>query len=216
MAQLILIRHGQTVWNAERRLQGHLDSSLSAKGENEAEAVARRLRDEPLTALYSSDLGRAMTTARAINEAHRLPMHTDARLREVNLGRWEGKAVTDLEADEAESNLLALWRADSVANRPPGGERLEELQARVIQSLQEIAAANPGGRVAVVTHGGVVKAAVAWILGIPLERQRRFDVNNASLTRLDLSPKREAVICLNDFSHCPSEAQDDSIGRGNA
>jgi alpha-ribazole phosphatase len=204
MCKLILIRHGQTTWNAERRLQGHQDSPLSPRGILEAEAVGRRLANEPLTALYSSDLSRASHTAEILNAAHHLPLVQRADLREVNLGQWEGKTASELEQDETEADLLAKWREDSLTNRPPGGERLEELQARVVSALEEIAEDHPEGLIAVVTHGGVIKAAVAWVLGLPLDHQRRFEVGNASITTLVLGPKRSLLLNLNDRSHCES------------
>jgi broad specificity phosphatase PhoE len=202
MAVLLIIRHGQTTWNAERRLQGQHDAPLSAKGLREAEAIARRLAHTPLDALYSSDLGRALQTAEIVNAPHGLPIQARADLREVNLGEWEGKSVGELKQDESEADLLAKWRSDSLANRPPGGERLEELQARVVRALEEIAQDHPEGRIAVVTHGGVIKSAVSWLLGLPLDHQRRFEIGNASLTRMELGPRRTVLQCLNDRSHC--------------
>jgi alpha-ribazole phosphatase/probable phosphoglycerate mutase len=204
---LYLIRHGQTTWNAERRLQGQRDSPLSEKGAKQADAVARRLAGTPLSAIYASDLSRARDTAEIVNARHRLPLMLRKDLREVNLGEWEGRTVTELERDESEADLLAKWRADSVKNRPPGGERLEELQTRVVNALEEIVTAHPDGEAAVVTHGGVVKAAVSWILGLPLDHQRRFEVNNASITRVSFGARGPYLEGLNDISHWDPEAR---------
>ena len=201
MSKLLLIRHGQTTWNAERRIQGHQDSPLSEEGLRQAEAIAGRLSIVRLDAIYTSDLARACRTAEAINVHHRLPLRTLVSLREANLGRWEGRTVADLEKDAVEADLLALWRTDSATNRPPGGERLEELQARAVAAVQRIVEAHPAGTIAVVTHGGVVKAVVSWALGLPIDRQRRFVVGNASLTRLSIDARGATLECLNDVSH---------------
>ncbi|MBW3625147.1 MAG: histidine phosphatase family protein [Armatimonadetes bacterium] len=205
MTQLLLIRHGQTTWNAERRLQGQQDAPLTEEGIRQAHAASGRLATTAFTAIYTSDLGRAAHTAEIINVPHRLELRQRADLREVDLGAWEGKTASELERNETEADLLAKWREDSVANRPPGGERLEELQARVIRALEGIAGAHPDGRVAVVTHGGVIKAAVSWVLGLPLGNQRRFEIGNGSITRLHLEPGRSLLVTLNDLSHWEGE-----------
>jgi broad specificity phosphatase PhoE len=201
MTQLILIRHGQTLWNAEKRLQGQRDAPLTEKGILQARAASLRLSQEPLAAVYTSDLGRAVRTAEFIAEPHRLPLVSREDLREVNLGEWEGKSVPELEQDEAEADLLSRWRTDSVTNRPPGGERLEELQARVVRALEEIRGDRREGRVAVVSDGGAIKAAVSWVLGVSLDRQRRFEIHNGSITRIDWTEGKVVIVTLNDTAH---------------
>lgn len=201
MTQILLIRHGQTTWNAERRLQGQQDAPLSEKGLLQAQAAARRLSETAFIALYTSDLGRAYHTAEIINEPHRLELIPRSELREVHLGVWEGKTVEELEQDESEADLLAKWRLDSVSNRPPEGERLEEIQMRMIRALEEIASEYPEGQVGVVSHGGAIKAAVSWVLGLPLDHQRRFEIGNGSITRIELSRSRSVLLSLNDLSH---------------
>jgi broad specificity phosphatase PhoE len=201
MTSLLLIRHGQTTWNAERRLQGQQDAPLSPTGLQQAEAVAKRLASVPLNAIFTSDLMRAYHTAEAINRFHHLPLLPRPDLREVNLGLWEGRTVIELEQDATEADLLAKWRTDSVTNRPPGGERLEELQTRVINALEQIVKDYPRDFVAVVSHGGVIKAAVSWVLGLPLDHQRRFEINNTSLTQLSFGGRGPVLEYLNDVSH---------------
>jgi len=200
---LLLIRHGQTTWNAERRLQGQRDSPLSDYGVRQAEALAERLAPVRLTAIYTSDLERAYRTAEAIDRRHGLGLRARADLREVHLGRWEGRTVADLERDEAEADSLTLWRENAALHRPPGAERLEDLQARAVAALGEIAAAHGDGTIAVVTHGGVVKAAVGWALGLPLDRQRRFGVDNGSITALRWEKRGSLLLRLNDTCHDP-------------
>jgi broad specificity phosphatase PhoE len=201
MTSLLLIRHGQTTWNAERRLQGQQDAPLSPQGLSQAEAVAKRLASVSLDAIVTSDLMRACHTAETINRFHCLPLFGRSDLREVNLGQWEGRTVTELEKDASEADLLAKWRTDSVANRPPGGERLEELQTRVINALEQIVQQHPRDRVAVVSHGGVIKAAVSWVLGLPLDHQRRFEINNTSITKVTFGARGPILEYLNDVSH---------------
>jgi alpha-ribazole phosphatase/probable phosphoglycerate mutase len=178
-----------------------MDAPLSEKGVRQAEAASRRLSTEELAAVYTSDLGRAVHTAGIIAAPHRLPLLKKTDLREVNLGEWEGKTVTELEQDESEADLLSQWRKDSLTHRPPGGERLEELQARVVRALEEVHREQPEGTVAVVSHGGAIKAAVAWVLGLPLGHQRRFEVQNGSITRIEWRGDRVTLSCLNDTTH---------------
>ena len=201
MTLLLLIRHGQTTWNAERRLQGQKDAPLTETGVRQAQAVAERLADVVFSAVYTSDLGRAYHTAEIVNRPHGLPLIPRRGLREVHLGAWEGRTAGELGQNESEADLLAKWRQDSVANRPPGGERLEELQARVIEELEGIAREHPEGKVAVVTHGGVIKAAVSWVLDLPLGNQRRFEIGNGSVTQIEWGSGCSLLVTLNDRSH---------------
>lgn len=145
---ILFVRHGESDWNAERRIQGHTDRPLSGRGRAQARALAAELSDEPLDAVYTSDLTRARETAEAIAEQRRLAVAVDPRLRERNFGSWEG--LTD---DEA------LARFPEAAEEPWGdGETVEAMTDRVLEALQAIAARHPGGRALVVSHGGPLRA----------------------------------------------------------
>ena len=148
MTTLLLIRHGETDWNAEGRLQGHTDTPLNDFGRRQARLLAAQLTEDELDAVYSSDLARARETAEIVGERLHLPVVLDADLRERNWGNWEGLSWT--ERDEVEFV----------------GESPEEHRGRMLEALERIAERHPGGRVLVVTHGGSMRRVQAAATGI--------------------------------------------------
>jgi probable phosphoglycerate mutase len=145
---LLLVRHGETDWNAEGRLQGHTDRPLNDHGRRQAAALAERLADDDIDAVYASDLARARETAEILAERLGLPVVTDPDLRERNWGNWEG--LTGTERDRVEYV----------------GEDREAHGARVIQAVRRIAAQHPGERIVVVTHGGSLRRIQAAVKGV--------------------------------------------------
>lgn len=152
MARLLLIRHGQSAWNAEGRWQGWADPPLSRVGEAQVLAAAERLRDEGLTAVVSSDLQRARRTAELIARHLDLPMLDPVpELRERDIGDWSG--LTTVEIEQGWPGWLTAWRAGEL-ERPPNGEAHQELAGRVLDALRRLA--DRDGCILVVTHGGVI------------------------------------------------------------
>jgi probable phosphoglycerate mutase len=147
---LLLVRHGETDWNLERRWQGHADPGLNGTGRRQSEELAARLASERLDALYSSDLTRARETAEVVGESLGLPVRLDTRLREVDVGEWSGLTSAEVE----------LRHPDGFERRRRGGtgweqgESYDSMGARVLEALLDIAARHPSERVLVVTHGG--------------------------------------------------------------
>jgi broad specificity phosphatase PhoE len=160
--RLLLVRHGESVWNAARRWQGHSDPPLSDLGREQARAAARHLAGEPLAGLYASDLQRALETARIVGEPHGLAPVTDARLRELDIGAWGG--LTRDEIGSRWPEALAAFDAGGPDARAVGGETRAELARRVHAALTELAARHVGDSVAVVAHGGVL-AAITGVYG---------------------------------------------------
>ena len=197
--ELILIRHGETEWNRERRIQGHTDLSLSAIGLNQARLLAGRLADEPIRAIYSSDLARARQTAIPLADALALPLRTTPLLREAGFGAWEGLTASEVEARWPEE--FAAWQQDSLSYRPPDGERIEELQGRAMAAVAEMLTTHPGDKVAVIGHGGSVKAILCGLMGFSLALWRRLRVDNTSVSRLVFGPIGPTLILYNDISH---------------
>ena len=148
---LLLARHGETDWNREGRFQGHADPPLNERGREQARLLAELLADEPLEAVYTSDLRRAYETAQVVAEAKRLEVIVDPRLRERDVGHWSG--LTRAEIEERFPDELRLWHEGTVAC----GESHEALSGRVVEAARRIAAAHPAGRVLVVTHGGALR-----------------------------------------------------------
>jgi broad specificity phosphatase PhoE len=174
---LLLARHGETDWNREGRWQGHTDTPLNERGRDQARALAERLRRERLAAIYSSDLERAVETAEIIAAEVGVPVRRDSRLRELHFGRWEGLTTEEIQArfpDDA-----ARWRADGGA---PGadGETYEEMGARVVAAVEQIASAHPNEDVLVVLHGGPIRGLLAHAAGITYDEQRRLRAHLAN------------------------------------
>ena len=145
---IVLVRHGETDWNFERRVQGHTDRPLNETGRAQARALAAELADEEFDAVYSSDLARAYETARILAEARDLDVTVVPDLRERDFGTWEG--LTDTEIEQRFPDARRGHWGDA--------ETPEEMRERILGALARIADAHPGGRVLVVGHGGPVRA----------------------------------------------------------
>lgn len=178
MTTLYLVRHGRTDWNDEGRYQGQSGPPLNALGRQQAQELAAALRDVPWTALYSSDLARAQQTAQALSDLTGLPLQLDARLREIDVGQWSGKRFQIIRASNPE--LYAQWQTVPAQVRPPGGESLHELAARLTEVLGDIAAAHPDGTAAVFTHGAAIATVLCLVRGLPLDNFRSMILENAS------------------------------------
>ena len=176
--QLIIVRHGQTQWNLKLIRQGHLDSPLTEKGIAQAKALGERLAREAFTALYSSDLGRAVQTAQMVAETTGHKVVTDARLRERHLGIFQG--LNGDEIKEKHPEEYRLHRTMGPSYVIPGDESVQQQVARNVAYLTEIAAQHPGETIVVVTHGGVLSGFFRHALSIPLETPRRFEFMNAT------------------------------------
>jgi probable phosphoglycerate mutase len=202
---IYLIRHGETAWNAELRIQGHRDLPLNGTGLAQAEALAKRLAGEHFAAIYSSDLLRAQQTAQAFAGAHGLPVRLEAALRERNFGCCEGKTREEILAgDAAVAEALAARRPDYVL---PGGESLEQHLARVSACLSQLAQRHAGQTLAVVTHGGVLDLVYRRVHGVPMERPRDFPLPNASINCLLVLGDRWRIESWGDIAHLAGIAQ---------
>jgi probable phosphoglycerate mutase len=180
--RLIVVRHGQTEWNAAGRIQGHLNSRLDADGRAQAEALAARLVGEPLAAIYTSDLGRTLETAAPTASGRMMDIVTDPRLRERHLGVFQG--LTFAEAEHQFPEMFKRYKARDLHVHFEHGESLVVLRERVAEVLTEIAARHPGEAVLVVTHGGVLDQIYRLATGMTLDAPRTFTVDNASINRL--------------------------------
>jgi len=200
--QLWLIRHGETQWNVDQRVQGHLDVPLSERGVEQARRLAAWLAEERLDAIYSSDLQRARVTAEVIAKGR--PVYDDRRLREAHFGLFEG--LTGSESQAAYPEAFAAWRADSIRHRPPQGETVEVLRDRCLEALSEHLPKHPKQVVAVVCHGGPIRALVCGLLQLPLEASPKFRVENTSITRFLFTERGPMLTGFNDVSHLRASA----------
>lgn len=176
LTRLILIRHGETDWNVEGRYQGQADPPLNARGEAQARRLAAELAEVGLDVLYSSPLRRALQTAQVIAERMKLPLHTDPRLMEIHLGEWQGLLWHEI-ADRY-PDLFRRWQTEPWEVRPPGGESLAQVRARVYAAVDEILAHDAGRCVGLVTHRLPIALLKIRYQGLPLDAVRTLELPN--------------------------------------
>lgn len=203
-----IVRHGESIWNSQGKIQGQQDPDLSPHGTEQSQSAAARLSDLGLQAIHSSDLLRARHTAEIIAHACGLANQvvTSPALREACLGDWEGKTTAQVQSEYPD--LLARWMEDSAQNRPPGGESLEALRDRVVSYIVSEMKASLGGAIAFVTHGGPVKAVVSHVLGSGVRSFVRMRTDNCGITtvRYDAPSDRFVLVGFNDTSHLDSQS----------
>ncbi len=200
MTRLLLIRHATNDMMESGVLAGCTPGvHLNAQGRTEAEALARRLAQVEITAIYTSPLERALETAEIIAAPHNMPVTVREGLGEVRCGRWTGQKIERL-------RRRRLWRQVQIVpsmSRLPGGESMFEVQMRMRAELEHLCTAHPRQTVAVVSHADPTKAAVAFYIGLPLDLFQRLAVGPASLTVLELGGVLPRLVCLNDTGHLP-------------
>ena len=195
---LNLVRHGETTYNAEGRIQGQSEAPLSALGHRQAEAVAEALAGQPIGAIFASPLRRAMETAQYIADRLQLPIQTDPRLMELDAGVFEGQLRSELTAEYPEE--LARWLGGDEDFVIPTGESRRELADRGCAALRAIAAGDCR-EVVVVTHGGLLSATLRALLNLqqPLPP---FALQNGSITRLAVNAEQQfSLVALNKIEH---------------
>jgi probable phosphoglycerate mutase len=184
MMRILLIRHGETPWNRNRRWQGHADVPLSREGLEQAIRLALHLKEErtPIDRIYSSDLRRAQQTAQKLVEALATELVVDPALREIEVGKWTG-----LSQDEIKERFAEEWARIAAGEDLPrgGGETFAAFSLRIVAALDRLRRRHGGKTVAAVTHGGVIRAALLHALGLPWLRIREVAaVDNTALTEL--------------------------------
>lgn len=201
------MRHGETEWNTSGRWQGQIDVPLNAIGRAQAVAVAERLASETFDAIYASDLSRAYDTALAVAASHSIPVQADPRLREINLGDWQGLTYAEMAAQHPDA--LAHWNADRINRSAPGGESLREVGQRLGALLDHIRcqhapsteSPDDASTVVLVTHGGTARLILCLLIECPLDRYWRFEVDNTALAEIELQDRGPILIRWNDTHH---------------
>ncbi len=199
MIRVYLVRHGQTLWNAEGRYQGRMNIELSPLGRSQAARLAGVLAPVPLAAIYSSPLIRARDTALAIAAPHRLPVVLVADLHEIELGVWEG--LTEGEITQRFGDVVARRRRDPEHVVPLEGESLYEVQARALRAVEEILARHDDATIAVVAHGAVNKMVLLSALDAPLSSYWRIRQDNAGISIVDVYGMHRVVRVMNETAH---------------
>lgn len=207
MTTLILVRHGETEWNREGRIQGHSDSALTEEGIAQAHAMGQRLRNnlhaEPIDQVIASDLTRAARTAQMIASAIGQEITFDASIRERAFGIAEGKTYAEIDRDHPE--MFSRERETDPDFTAPGGESRNEFHARITNALQRIANAHADQRVLVVTHGGVIAAVYRWLNGLPVSSPHRIEIPNVAYNRVNARSSPWQIEVWGDTSHYDSE-----------
>lgn len=202
--EFIVVRHGETAWNAEGRIQGHLDSPLNEEGLAQAMLVGERLAREPFHALYCSDLSRTRQTAQPLVDRTGRQPQLQAELRERHLGVFQGLTGPDCQARFAED--YRRFQARDPDHVVPQGESVRQLSARIEKFFRHLAARHAGERLVVVTHGGVLDVLYRLAKSIPLQQARDFPVFNASVNRLQVQGEQWSVLQWGDISHLTRDA----------
>jgi probable phosphoglycerate mutase len=207
--RIIAIRHGETAWNVDTRIQGHLDIPLNDIGLWQARRLGAALAGEPIAAIYASDLGRAMQTAQAVADVAGRTVVADTGLRERAFGRFQGRTFAEIEAAWPED--AQLWRKRDPAFTPPeGGESLLVFRDRVVQTLARLAARHVGEQIVLVGHGGVMDVLYRAATGQELQAPRTWALGNAAVNRLLWTPDTLTLVGWADTAHLDDAALDET------
>ncbi|MBU0701625.1 histidine phosphatase family protein [bacterium] len=199
--QLILIRHGESVWNEEGRVQGTSNPSLSKKGSHQAEMLANKFNNGcKINAVYSSPLARAHSTAKIITSTHDLSINICHDLREIQLGEWEGKHFSQLQQEYPE--MFELWYSEPLRVSVPGGETVIGFRDRVVAAMAEIVKRHEQDeKIMIVAHGGVISIYIAHLLEMNLNKIWFVALKNASVSILDCWGDKACLTLFNDTCH---------------
>ena len=204
---MLAIRHGETDWNVDGRIQGQLDIKLNATGAWQVQRLARALAGEEIAAVYSSDLLRAFETAQAVARACSRPVVTDAGLRERGFGIFEGLSFAEIGQRWPEQH--ERWRKRDPEFGAPGGETLQQFYARSIASATRLAALHPGQTIALVSHGGVMDCLYRAASRVALDAPRSWQLLNAGINRLLYTPQGFTLVGWNDTYHLDADGVDE-------
>jgi broad specificity phosphatase PhoE len=201
-ARLYLVRHGESTWNREHRIQGQLDPPLSELGRHQAELLGRRLAGRSFAGFYASDLKRAFETAVYIGSLVGIDPQPDPGLREIFLGDWEGMRTDEIANRFPEA--WARWVEEPDWDVVPGGEGAVPFENRVAAALDQIFSRHAAGNVLVVTHGGVIQVGLHRVVGKPSRGLFPFKIQNASISVIEKRNGRMVIAGVNDVAHLES------------
>ena len=206
--RILAIRHGETAWNVDARMQGQLDIPLNDTGRWQAHRLALAVSDEDIAAVYASDLLRAFQTAQAVAKGCGRPIVTDIGLRERGFGVFEGFTFNEIEARWPQQS--ERWRRRDPDFAPDGGESLRDFYARSLEATTRLAAAHPGETIALVAHGGVMDCLYRAASRLDLQAPRSWQLLNASVNRLLLTESGLTLVGWNDTYHLEDSSLDES------
>ena len=208
--RIIAIRHGETSWNVDSRIQGHLDIPLNDIGLWQAQRAGAALADEKLDAIYSSDLQRALVTAQAVGNATGCAVQPDTGLRERCFGSFEGRTFKEIEVELPEQAMR--WRKRDPEFVPDnGGESLHMLRSRIQHTVDRLASQHMSGQIALVAHGGVMDILYRLATRQELQAPRTWELGNAAINRLLWTPDGLSLIGWGDVTHLESSSRDEFL-----
>jgi probable phosphoglycerate mutase len=201
--RLIAVRHGETAWNVDTRIQGQIDIGLNATGLWQAQRASQALADEGIGVIYASDLSRAWQTAEEIARPHGLAVQPEPRLRERAFGHLEGMSFAEIEATLPED--AKRWRERDPEFEPEGGESLLTFRDRITQVASELAARHPGELVTLVAHGGVMDVLYRAATRQELQAPRTWQLGNAAINRMLWTPEGFSLVGWSDTAHLAAD-----------
>ncbi len=208
ITRVLAIRHGETAWNVDMRIQGQLDIPLNDTGRWQAQRLALALAEEGIDAIYASDLLRALETAQAVSAGSGLSIVTDTGLRERGFGEFEGLTFKQVEQRWPEQS--ERWRKRDPLFGPRGGEALQDFYTRCVSTVTRLASAHPGQTIAVVAHGGVMDCLYRAATRLELQAPRSWQLGNASINRLLYTPQGFTLVGWSDTWHLDDPSLDES------
>ena len=207
--RIIAVRHGETAWNVDARIQGQMDIGLNDKGRQQAQRVGKALSGEAISAIYSSDLGRAHDTARSIAEVAGIPVVPHTGLRERGFGMFEGKTFEEIQ--QTWPDHATHWRKRIPDWQPPeGGESLLQLRERVSRTAQALAERHTGEQIVVVAHGGVLDTLYRLATGQEVNSPRTWQLPNGAINRLLWTPEGFTLVGWSDTQHLDHDSADEN------
>ena len=199
MTKIILVRHGLTLWNTERKIQGHSNVELAPEGIAQAELLAKNFPLENISAIYSSDLNRAKVTAETLAKKFNLPVQFEKNLREANWGDWEGKKLSDIEKIDPVNYEKFFRNPEEVQIK--NAETFAQLQARAFSAVKKIIAAHPEENIIIVAHGAINRTIICSILEIPLKKMWAISQFNTAVNIFRFEDGYFTVDLINGTSH---------------
>ena len=207
--RIIAVRHGETAWNVDTRIQGHLDIPLNETGQWQAQQLAQALASEPIDAIYASDLQRAYATAQAVADATGAPITPETGLRERSFGHFQGRTFAEIEAEMPED--ARRWRKRDPEYVPEGGESLVMLRERIERTVFALAEKHPGEQVLMVAHGGVLDVLYRMATRQEIQAPRTWQLSNAAINRLLWTPDGLTLVGWADTQHLDNSARDETL-----
>ena len=197
MIEILLVRHGQTEWNIQKKVMGDLPIPLNRVGRLQARDLSKKLKGIPLTACYTSPVKRALETAAIILKGRSVPLIKEPCVAEIDYGEWQGRSFREI---PHEPQFVTYFTRPS-RSLPPKGESMRQVQRRTIAFIERLRRRHKEGRLLVVSHADVIKAMIVNYLGLPLEELHRIRIDNGSMSLLWFDGKLERVLSINSHNH---------------